>query len=104
MFFLKNLFISQLSRMSKTQRKVYVIGVGLTKFEKPGNRNWDYPDMGAEATTKALEDAGISYDLIEQVACGYVYVSRISNIIHEITLNIIRVIQLVGNVLFIKWE
>lgn len=60
--------------MSNNRRKVYVIGVGLTKFEKPGNRNWDYPDMGAEAAIKALEDANISYDLIEQVACGYVYV------------------------------
>ena len=26
-------------------RKVYVIGVGMTKFEKPGGREWDYPDM-----------------------------------------------------------
>lgn len=59
--------------MSQTERKVYIIGVGLTKFEKPGNRQWDYPDMGAEATIKALEDAGISYDLIQQATCGYVY-------------------------------
>jgi acetyl-CoA acyltransferase len=34
---------------SKQKRRVFVIGVGMTKFEKPGGRQWDYPDMGAEA-------------------------------------------------------
>ena len=28
-----------------TQR-TFVIGVGMTKFEKPGARDWDYPEMG----------------------------------------------------------
>ena len=42
--------------------KVYVIGVGMTKFEKPGRREGcDYPDMARESGTKALEDAGIDY-------------------------------------------
>jgi sterol carrier protein 2 len=54
-------------------RKVFVIGVGMTKFEKPGRREWDYPDMAKEAGTKALEDAGIPYDQVEQVAVGYCY-------------------------------
>ncbi|MCK6553983.1 lipid-transfer protein [Candidatus Binatia bacterium] len=54
-------------------RKVYVIGVGMTKFEKPGSRNWDYPDMAREAGEKALADAGIEYGLVEQVAVGYCY-------------------------------
>jgi sterol carrier protein 2 len=54
-------------------RKVYVIGVGMTKFEKPGSREWDYPDMGREAGTKALEDAGIPFEAIEQAAVGYCY-------------------------------
>ncbi len=54
-------------------RKVFVVGVGMTKFEKPGSRDWDYPDMVKEAGTKALEDAGIAYDLIEQAALGYCY-------------------------------
>ena len=26
--------------------RTFVIGVGMTKFEKPGARDWDYPDMG----------------------------------------------------------
>ncbi|GAB2982355.1 lipid-transfer protein [Nocardioides montaniterrae] len=53
--------------------KVYVVGVGMTKFEKPGSKEWDYPDMAREAGTKALEDAGIAYDAIQQVHVGYVY-------------------------------
>jgi acetyl-CoA acetyltransferase len=55
-------------------RKVYVVGVGMTKFEKPGRREgWDYPDMVKEAGTKALLDAGIAYNTIQQVTVGYVY-------------------------------
>ena len=54
-------------------RRVFVVGVGMTKFEKPGGREWDYPDMAREAGTMALEDAGISYDLVEQAAVGYCY-------------------------------
>ena len=40
--------------------KVYVVGVGMTKFEKPGSKEWDYPDMAEQAGTRALEDAGIA--------------------------------------------
>jgi acetyl-CoA acyltransferase len=53
--------------------KPYVIGVGMTKFEKPGSREWDYPDMAKESGTKALEDAGISFDDVQQACVGYVY-------------------------------
>lgn len=54
-------------------RKVFVIGVGMTKFEKPFSRDWNYPDMVREAVTSALNDAGVSYDRIEQSAVGYCY-------------------------------
>jgi acetyl-CoA acetyltransferase len=53
--------------------KTYVIGVGMTKFEKPETKDWDYPDMAREAGTKALEDAGIDYDKVEQACVGYCY-------------------------------
>lgn len=61
--------------MVQTQkRKVYVIGVGMTKFEKPGRRDdFDYPQMGKEAGEKALADAGIKYSEVEQAAVGYCY-------------------------------
>jgi sterol carrier protein 2 len=54
-------------------RKVYVVGVGMTKFEKPGSKAWDYPDMAKEAGEKALADAGIPYTEIQQAAVGYCY-------------------------------
>jgi acetyl-CoA acetyltransferase len=54
--------------------KVYVVGVGMTKFEKPGRREgWDYPQMAKESGTRALDDAGLAYDAIEQAYVGYVY-------------------------------
>ena len=54
--------------------RVYVVGVGMTKFEKPGRREgWDYPDMARESGSKALQDAGIDYREVEQGYDGYVY-------------------------------
>lgn len=53
--------------------KVYVVGVGMTKFEKPGSREgWDYPDMARESGTKALTDAGVDYREVQQGFVGYV--------------------------------
>ncbi len=54
-------------------KKVFVIGVGMTKFEKPGSKEWDYPDMVREAGTMALKDAGITFDEVEQAVAGYCY-------------------------------
>ncbi|KAI1298182.1 Non-specific lipid-transfer protein-like 2 [Halotydeus destructor] len=55
-------------------RKVYVIGVGMTKFVKPGaNKVLDYPQMGTEAVTRALADAKVEYSQIEHASCGFVY-------------------------------
>ena len=53
-------------------RRVNVIGVGMTKFQKPGASD-DYNVMATAAGKKALEDGGVSYDEIEQVYAGYVY-------------------------------
>ncbi|KAM9719063.1 sterol carrier protein 2 [Menidia menidia] len=56
------------------KNRVFVIGVGMTKFDKPGARDdYDYPDMAKEAGVNALEDAGIPYSAIEQACVGYVY-------------------------------
>ena len=54
-------------------RKVYVVGVGMTKFEKPGTKSWDYPEMAKEAGEKALADARIPYTEVEQAVVGYCY-------------------------------
>lgn len=52
--------------------KVYVIGVGMSKFIRPRGEV-DYPEFGLEAAVKALNDAGISYDAVEYASVGYVY-------------------------------
>ncbi|XP_055305629.1 sterol carrier protein 2 isoform X2 [Sitodiplosis mosellana] len=58
----------------KTTPKVYVIGVGMTKFEKPGRRDdFDYPQMVKESVSKALTDANIKYTDLKQAVVGYVY-------------------------------
>jgi len=55
-------------------QKVYVVGVGMTKFEKPGRRqDFDYPDMAKESVSKALDDAGVDYKEVQAAYVGYVY-------------------------------
>jgi len=55
-------------------RRVFVVGVGMTKFMKPGLENSrDYPDLAKEAGQKALADAQIPYSVVEQACIGYVY-------------------------------
>ncbi|WP_369388873.1 lipid-transfer protein [Streptomyces sp. CG1] len=53
--------------------KAYVAGVGMTKFEKPETRSWQYWDMAREAGEAALADAGIGYANVEQVPVGYCF-------------------------------
>jgi acetyl-CoA acetyltransferase len=52
--------------------KAYVTGVGMIPFAKPGASS-PYHEMGATAARMALEDAGLSYEDIEQAYVGYVY-------------------------------
>ncbi|WP_405879440.1 lipid-transfer protein [Streptomyces sp. NBC_01136] len=53
--------------------KAYVAGVGMTRFEKPETREWQYWDMVREAGSGALADAGITYADVEQVSVGYCF-------------------------------
>lgn len=56
------------------KRRVFVVGVGMTKFMKPGPvKNYDYPEMIQEAVEKCLADANLNYDCVEQANVGYVY-------------------------------
>jgi len=59
--------------MAKDTNKTYVIGVGMTKFDKPGTKEGDYPDWAKEAGEMALGDAGIPYEDVEQAFAGYCY-------------------------------
>src|SRR5450830_2117174 len=53
-------------------RPVFVTGVGMIPFAKPG-ASAPYDQMGAQAARQALEDAGVDYADIEQAYAGYVY-------------------------------
>jgi sterol carrier protein 2 len=53
-------------------RRVNVIGVGMTKFAKPGASE-DYNVMATKAARAALEDAGVPYPDVEQAYAGYVF-------------------------------
>jgi sterol carrier protein 2 len=52
--------------------KVFVAGVGMIPFVKPG-ANDPYPLMAQAAGRQALADAGVEYDDIQQAYVGYVY-------------------------------
>ncbi|KAJ5653437.1 Non-specific lipid-transfer protein [Penicillium lividum] len=50
----------------------YVLGVGMTKFIKPRGKV-DYNELGYEAGVKAMLDAHITYDDVDQGVACYVY-------------------------------
>jgi sterol carrier protein 2 len=56
----------------KPMSNVYVLGVGMTKFIKPRGKV-DYTELGFEAGIKALLDAQINYDDVEQGVACYCY-------------------------------
>jgi len=51
---------------------VRVVGVGMVPFSTP-SRSESYHVMGARAASRALADAGIGYESIQQVYAGHVY-------------------------------
>ncbi len=53
-------------------RRVFVSGVGMIPFVKPG-ASASYDVMGEQAGRLALSDAGMSYADLQQVYAGYVY-------------------------------
>ena len=56
----------------KQREPCYVLGVGMTKFIKPRGKV-DYTELGYEAGIKAMLDAHISYDDVEQGIACYCY-------------------------------
>ncbi|KAL8818302.1 MAG: hypothetical protein Q9191_007972 [Dirinaria sp. TL-2023a] len=56
----------------KPASPAYVVGVGLTKFIKPRGKV-DYTELGFEAGIKALLDAQLNYDEIDQGVACYCY-------------------------------
>ncbi|KAM5531502.1 hypothetical protein V8D89_014827 [Ganoderma adspersum] len=58
--------------MAPKGQRSFIVGVGCTAFTKPrGLRTTE--EMGLEAATKALLDAGITYDEVQAAFVGYCY-------------------------------
>ncbi|MNZ42559.1 3-oxoadipyl-CoA/3-oxo-5,6-dehydrosuberyl-CoA thiolase [compost metagenome] len=53
-------------------RKVFVAGVGMIQFKKPGTSE-PYDVMGEQAIRNALADAGLDFADVQQAYAGYVY-------------------------------
>jgi sterol carrier protein 2 len=56
----------------KNGRRVNVIGVGMTKFQKPGASD-EYNVMASNAARAALADAKVDFDSVAAAYVGYVY-------------------------------
>lgn len=54
-------------------KKVYVVGVGMTKFIRPSVDNPDYPQLAKTAINRALIDAQCNYKNVQAVIAGYVF-------------------------------
>lgn len=58
--------------MGRKPAPAYVLGVGMTKFIKPRGKV-DYTELGFEAGIKAMLDAHITYDDVDQGVACYCY-------------------------------
>ena len=56
----------------RAPKPCYVLGVGMTKFIKPRGKV-DYTELGFEAGVKAMLDAQINYDEVDQGVACYCY-------------------------------
>jgi sterol carrier protein 2 len=56
----------------KSASPAYVLGVGMTKFMKPRGKV-DYHELGFEAGIKAMLDANITFDDVDQGVACYCY-------------------------------
>ena len=54
-------------------RKVYVVGVGMTKFEKPGLEGVGLPGHGEGGRQQGARGRRHPYETVEQACVGYCY-------------------------------
>ncbi len=67
-------FLSSKPTSVKDQRRVFVIGVGMTPFTRPGlDLTIDYPNLVEVAVKGALADAHLQYGSVQFAAAGYVF-------------------------------
>jgi sterol carrier protein 2 len=78
--------------------KVYVVGVGMTEFLKPRGKV-SYTELGLQASVKALIDANLTYDAIEQAYCGWIYGSSTSGqrVLYQLGMTQIPIVNVNNN-------
>ncbi len=78
--------------------KVFVVGVGMIPFKKPGD-SLPYHEMGAAAIRLALADGGVGFDAIQQAYAGYVYGDSTSgqHAVYEVGMTGIPVVNVNNN-------
>jgi len=54
-------------------KRVFIVGVGMTRFLQPFTHSFDYVTLGKEAVYRAIRDVNIDYEIINEAAVGYVY-------------------------------
>jgi len=57
----------------RSRVRTYVVGVGITDFQRAGAASGGYPELARQAGTQALADAGIPYHLIEYACASYAF-------------------------------
>lgn len=79
--------------------RVFVVGVGMTKFDKPGTKPGDYPDWGKEAILGALKDSGVRIEEVELATAGFVYGDSTSGqrVIYEVGMTGIPIFNVNNN-------
>ena len=47
-----------------SHNRVFVVGVGMTKFLRPGKHKSDYPELSQIAVKRALRDSALNFESI----------------------------------------
>jgi len=83
----------------RSRARTYVIGVGITNFERPGASSMGYADLARQAGTQALADAGIPYHLVEYACASYVFGESCSGhrAVYELGLTGIPIVDVSSN-------
>jgi acetyl-CoA acetyltransferase len=87
------------SLKKQLKSKAYIVGVGMTKFLKPGSHDFSYIDLGKQAVVRALIDSGISYEKVEQAFVGYIFESSCAGqrVLYEVGMTGIPIVNLNNN-------
>ena len=80
-------------------RKVFIVGVGMTKFLKPGSHELSYIELGSLAVRRALNDSSLKYTDVESAYVGYVFNESCAGqrVLYEVGMTGIPVVNLNNN-------